>query len=134
VRSVKKLLLIFIPLVVLVAQTNTTAIDLSPVVSMFVSILPLFLVIMVVALLFKMIGNIFENLGSVFRFVKLKLLALALPVALVAQTNTTAVIDLSAATQLTTSLVSILVPIVLVFVLIGFVLKFLSKLPDMIKV
>jgi len=142
VRSVKKLLLIFIPLVALVAQTDTTSIDLTPMVSMLTSILPFILLIMVIAMMFKMIGGLFEGLGSVFRFVKhsktktaAKIAALAIPLTVLAQTNTTtAVIDLSAATQLTTSLVSILVPIVLVFVLIGFVLRFLSKLPDIIKV
>jgi len=130
---------------VLVAQTSNT-IDLTPIVGILTSLLPLILTIVVIMMVFKLIGGLFESLGSVFRFVKIKMLfiftrlkisrfaKLSLPVliAVVAQTTTEAV-DVASAANLATSLIYAILPVIFVFMVVMIVFKMIGKLGDVIK-
>jgi len=126
-------------LVALVAQTSSTSIDLTPIVGLLIALLPIILTLVVIMMVFKLIGGLFEGLGRVFQFTKprsimrlAKLSPAALAV-LVAQTNTTAV-DLSSSVSAATSIIFVLLPVIITFMVVGIVLKFVGKIPEMIKI
>ena len=143
-RNAKRYALIAVA--ILIAQTTTTSastnIDLTPLIGILTSILPLILVIMIIGMMFKLLGGLFEGLGSMFRFARLRasrarLASLASLALLVAQTTTTttpSTIDLSSAVNLTTGIVYAILPVIIVFVVLGFVLKLVGKIPEMVKI
>jgi len=124
-------------LVALVAQTSST-IDLTPIVGLLTSLLPLIITLMVIVLIFKLVSGLFEGIGRVFQFTKPKMLtrlAKLSPVALtvlVAQTETT--VDLGSAVSAATGIIFALIPVIVVFMIVGVVLKFVGKIPEMIKI
>jgi hypothetical protein len=116
---------------VLLAQTtttNTTSIDLTPIVSLLMSILPLFLTLMIIVIIFKFFGNITEVFTRGLRAVKLNL-AKAAPLLLLAQTTTTtSSVDL--AQQITSQLSPILMTLITIIIIIAIpllIFKVLAK-------
>jgi len=150
-RSRSKKLTAVATLVALVAQTSST-IDLTPIVGLLTALLPLIVTLMVLMLMFRLVGNLFEGMGKVFQFTKRKYLfakprhiakyvrllriAKLSPIALtvlVAQTETTTV-DLGSAMSAATGIIFALIPVIFVFMVVGIVLKFVGKIPEMIKI
>jgi len=121
------LMLILIPLTTLAQTSSTTTIDLSGVLTLFTSMLPLLFMLMIIMMIFKLFGGLFESFGRMFNFIA--------PVMLLAQTTTpsidTAVSVFQNITPIITALISIIVIIVfplLVFkVLAGSILKIIRE-------
>jgi hypothetical protein len=128
--------LLLVAVVALLVGQTSTSIDLTPVVSILMSILPVVLIVLIIGIVFKLIGGMFEGLSNVFKFAKLKLLlvalrtklasialakiALAKLAILVAQTETnTTAIDVSSAINLANSLIVTILPVVLVIAIVA---------------
>lgn len=105
----------------LLAQTSSTSIDLTPIVSILMSILPLFLMLMVFMLIFKFLGSIFEGFSKTF-FVKLA------PAVLLAQTTTTNTTNIDL-TPVTNMLFAIL-PLFITLMIIVIIFKFFGGMVD----
>jgi len=101
--------------VLLLAQTSsTTNMDLTPVVTLLMTILPLFLMLMVLALIFKFIGSMFEGFSRTF-FVKLA------PAALLAQTTTSpGNIDFSQVANLLYAILPLFITLMIIVVIFKF--------------
>jgi len=106
--------------ILLLAQTSSTSIDLTPVMNLLMSIMPLFLVLAVFALIFKFLGSMFEGFSKTF-IVKLA------PAALLAQTTTNITsIDLTPITNLLYSIM----PLFLTLMIIVIIFKFFGNITE----
>lgn len=106
--------------ILLLAQTSSTSIDLTPIVGLLTSILPLFLILMVFMLIFKFLGSMVEGFSKTF-FVKLA------PLALLAQTATNSTsFDLTPITNLLYSIM----PLFLTLMIIVIIFKFFGNITE----
>jgi len=108
----------------LLAQTSSTSIDLTSIVSLLMSIMPLFLVLMVFMVIFKFLGSIFEGFSKTF-IVKLA------PAVLLAQTTTnTTTTPVSIDLTPVTTLLYAIMPLFLMLMIIVIIFKFFGNITE----
>jgi len=114
-----------VALLALVAQTGSSSsstIDLTPIVALFQSMLPLLLTIMLISAIFGLMIKLFDRLGNVW--------AVPLAAALVAQTSGSQ-IDVAQVGALMTSILYALLPILVLVLVFSVLVKFFGKITDL---
>jgi len=114
-----------VALLALVAQTGSSSntIDLTPIVALFQSMLPLLLTIMLISAIFGLMIKLFDRLGNVW--------AVPLSAALVAQTSTSTPINVSEVGALMASILYALLPILVLVLVFSVLIKFFGKITDL---
>jgi len=117
--------LVALVLPVLLAQTGSSSsstIDLTPIVALFQSMLPLILTILLISAIFGLITKLFDRLGNVW--------AVPLAAALVAQTSSQQ-IDVAQVGALMTSILYALLPVLVLVLVFSVLVKFFGKITDL---
>jgi len=113
-----------VALLALVAQTGSSSntIDLTPIVVLFQSMLPLILTILLISAIFGLMIKLFDRLGNVW--------AVPLAAALVAQTSSQQ-IDVAQVGALMTSILYALLPVLVLVLVFSVLVKFFGKITDL---
>jgi len=123
---------------VLLGQTSNNTVDLTPIVGLMTSILPLIMTILMLVMIMKLFTGLIDSFGKVFqvKFMRFKvrlfnyLTPVVSAVVFIAQTTTT---DLTDTITLTTSLISVILPLIMTVLVLSIVFKLIGRLTDSLR-